>query len=84
MKTIDQILLVLTAVVVIYVLLKNKNIENLTIEQYVQNEQYDQNYGNDENEEKNYYETENKEIVDVEYNLINEMKNENDYELISS
>ena len=78
MKTIDQILLVLTAVVVIYVILKNKNIENLTIEQN------GENYGNDENEEKNYYETENKETVDVEYNIINEIINENDYELIQT
>jgi len=78
MKTIDQILLVLTAVVVIYVILKNKNIENLTIEQN------GENYGKDENEEKNYYETENKETVDVEYNIINEIINENDYELIQT
>lgn len=73
MKTIDQILLVLTAVVVIYVILKNKNIENLTIEHS------GENYGN---EEKDYYETENKETIDVEYNLINENEIENDYELI--
>jgi len=80
MKTIDQILLVLTAVVVIYVLLNNKNIENLTV---------GDNGENYRDDEKNYYEigNGNKETVDVEYNLINEMGNgmgnENDYELIN-